>query len=93
MIDHRSIIDNLQECLGMLCQFEYLFLAVNPDGKSLCYVSLGSTQTPGAVSSSMSYMSSVLDHVIRKRPPSFRKPTVIFVESFNSPSSWRSFEV
>ena len=32
----------------MLRQLENLLLAVNPDGKSLCYVSLGSTPSFGS---------------------------------------------
>src|SRR5680860_785359 len=48
---------------------------------------------PGAVSSSIVYLFSALDHVMRKRPPPFRKPTVITVESVKRPSSWRLFDV
>jgi len=48
MIDRRGIIDNLQERLGMLRQLENLLLAVNPDRKSLCYVSLGSAPSSGS---------------------------------------------
>jgi len=74
MIDRRGIIDNLQERLGMLRQLENLLLAVNPDRKSLCYVSLGSA--PGSGSGLFLYGVPVVG--VR---PGDSKATTVFSEA------------
>ena len=43
-----SVVYNLHERLGMLCQLENLLLAVNSNRESLCYVSLRSAPSTGS---------------------------------------------